>query len=301
MKNIFLLLILSFFALSLRAQENVNQPEASLAQPKIMVIPRVGSGQDMKALYDTSMNLQIALTKINEVFLKEGANLVSFDQVLKQATQNITLNRSSNNQEDYKSTVLGMSGADIYVEVKINVVRHEARGANSVTIVLDGYQTGTGNILGSKSGSSPINKTEDIGLLTGLAMETISTVFINQMRMKFRDIYENGQSIYVEFSLRADSKYDFDTEIGPQKKPFSEVIDDWLRAHAVKSVYNNQGVTANKIVISDMRIPLKNPANPQANYTGQNLYSELLKFFRLLNIPIKREIGTNNKILITIL
>jgi len=285
----------------LSAQENTAQPAAKQVQPKIMVIPRVGEGQDMKALYDTSMLVQIGIAKVNEAFQKKGANLIGFDQVFKQFKQNSMINKSSGNQEDFKSQVLATSSADIYVEAKIDVVRHTARNANSVTVILEGYQTGTGNMLGSKTGRSRMNQTEDIGLLTQQAMDSLTTPFLELMQFKFNDIYENGQSVYVEFSLGSGAQHDFDSEIGPQKKLLSELIDEWFQGHAYKSVYNNQGVVSNKMIISDVRIPLKNPANPKANYSGQNLYTDILKYFRSINIPIKREIGTNNKILITII
>lgn len=302
MKQLLLTALYTFLGVTmLTAQENTTQPEAKQIEPKIMVIPRVGEGQDMKALYDTSMAVQVGITKVNEALLKNGANLVGFDQVLKQSKQNNMINKASGNQEDFKSQVLANSGADIYVETKIDVVCHTARNVNSVTVILEGYQTGTGNLLGSKTGRSRMNATEDIALLTQQAMDSLTTPFLDLMRLKFRDIIENGQSVYVEFSLGSNAKIDFDTEIGPQKKLLSEQIDEWFQAHAYKSVYNNQGVVSNKMIISDVRIPLKNPANPKANYTGQNLYTDILKYFRSLNIPIKREIGTNNKILITII
>ncbi|HEX6431667.1 MAG TPA: DUF6175 family protein [Niastella sp.] len=302
MKSALLFVIHTFLCITLlQAQENATQPAAKQVQPKIMVIPRVAEGQDMKALYDTSMIVQIGIAKINEAFQKKEANLVGFDQVLKQTKQNAMINKSSGNQEDFKSQVLGNSGADIYVEAKIDVVKHRQGTINSVTVILEGYQTGTGNMLGSKTGRSKMNATEDIGLLTQQAMDSLTTPFLELMQLKFNDIRENGQSVYVEFSLGSGSKYDFDSEIGAQKKLLSEIVDEWFQTHAYKSVYNNQGVVSNKMIISDVRIPLKNPANPKANYTGQNLYSDILKYFRTLNIPIKREIGTNNKILITII
>lgn len=270
-------------------------------QPKIMVIPRVGEGQDMKTEYDSDVNMQIAIAKINEAFQNRGANLRSFDQALKQAKENMAINKSSGNQEDFKSTVLQMSGADIYVETKITVVNHPQMNAKSVILILDAYQTGTANPLADKTIEGRMVQTDDIGKLVMLAIDTVSESFLNLLQLKFDDIVSNGQSIYVEFSLGDGSQYTFDSEIGPDKKLLSEVIDEWFQKNTVKGVYNNQGVTGNKLIISDARIPIRNPANPNANYTGQNFYGDILRYFRTLNIQIKREIGTNNKILITIL
>ncbi len=297
-KNLSILIIALIQFYFLQAQTTATNH----IQPKIMVIPRVGEGQDMKTEYDSDINMQIAIAKINEAFQKRGANLRSFDQALKQAKENMAINKSSNNQEDFKSTVLQMSGADIYVETKLSVVNHPARNnAKSVIIILDAYQTGTANPLSDRTIEGPMFQTDDIGRLTMLAIDTVSESFLNLLQLKFDDIVANGQSVYVEFSTAEDSKYNFDSEIGSTGKLLSEIIDEWFQNHAVKGIYNNQGVVANKLIISDARIPLKNPSNPNANYTGQNFYSDILKYFRTLNIPIKREIGTNNKILITIL
>jgi hypothetical protein len=145
-----------------------------------------------------------------------------------------------------------------------------------------------------------MNLTSDIGLLTAQAIDSITEGFLNLMQTRFDDIVQNGQSVFVEFTIGPNSQFDFDSEVGTEKKLLSEVVDEWFQAHAVNGVFNNQGVTSNKMILSDVRIPLRNPANPKANYSGQNLYSDILKFFRTIKVPIKREIGTNNKILITI-
>jgi len=276
-------------------------PPTRTIQPKIMVIPKIKEGQNLKTVYDSDDNIRVALAKIDEAFLKRGANLVSFDAKLKEANQNELINKSSGNQADYKSMVLQMSGADIYVEAEVNVVRHTQRNANSVTVTLEGYQTGTSNFLAVKEGNSRINQTEDIGLLTAQAMDTITESFLNLLQLKFDDIVANGQSIYVQFSLGANAKVNFDSEIPKTGKLLSELIDDWFQKNAKNGAFNNQGVTGNMLIISDARIPLKNPNNPQANYTGQNFYTDINKYLRSLGLQVKREIGTNNKILITIL
>ena len=300
-RKLLLLCHMMFFVMIAGAPKMVLGQAAKTIQPKIMVIPKVKEREELKAMYDSSENIRVAIAKINEAFLKRGANLVSFDAKLKEAKQNTMMNQAAGNQPDYKSRVLQLSGCDIYVEAEVNVVRHSQRNASSVSVVLEAYQVGTGNYLGVKEGRSRINQTEDIGFLTSQAMDTITEGFLNLMQEKFNDIHENGQSIYVQFTISPNSKYTFDSEVGSPAKMFSEWIDDWFQKNTVNSVFNNQGVTENAMIISDARIPLKNPANKQANYTGQNFFSDINKFMRTLGVQAKREIGTNNKILITIL
>lgn len=274
--------------------------EVRTIQPKIMVIPKVKEGQQLKAVYDSDANIRLALVKINEAFLKRGANLVSFDAKLKEAVQNADLGKAAGNQVDYRAMVLQQSGADIYVETEVDLVRHPQRSANSVSVTLEGYQLGTANLLGSKEGHSRIVQTDDIGALTVQAMDSMAESFLNLMQFKFDDIRENGQSMFVQFSLGPNARINFDSQVGTPANMLSDLIDQWFQKNCVKGVYNNQGVTANMLIISDARMPLKNPVN-QSNYTGQNLWSDLNKFLRSLGLQPRREIGNNNKLLITIL
>lgn len=297
---ILILTLLSFSpSLPLNAQ-NEGSGSAGKIQPKIMVIPRVKQTENLKDFIDTSVNMQIALTKINEAFQKRNANIIQLSSKLKESETNSMISKAAGNNEDFRSMILQSSGADIYVEAKLDVVNHAARNAHSVTIILEGYQNGTSNLLGSKVGHSRINQTPDIGFLISQALDSITESFLVLMQSRFDDIVANGQSIYVEFNIGPDSQVDFDKEIGPDNKILSEVIDEWFQKHAMNGVFNNQGVTSTQMILSDVRIPLRQPNNPRANYTGQNLYSDLLKFFRSIKIPIKREIGTNNKLVITI-
>jgi hypothetical protein len=270
-------------------------------KPKIIVIPKVKDGENLKTVYDSDPNIRVAMAKIDEAFLLRGANLISFDAKLKEAEQNRLINQSSGNQTDYKSTVLANAGSDIYVEAEINVVKHTQSNANSVSVILEAYQAGTSNYLGVKEGRSRINRTEDIGLLTAQAMDTITEPFLALMQLKFDDIVANGQSVYVQFSLADNSKYTFDSEIGNPPKYLSEVLDEWFQKNAVKGQFNDQGVSGKLLIVSDVHIPLKNPNNPQANYTGVNFFYDLNRFLQSQGVKARREIGTNNKILITIL
>jgi hypothetical protein len=287
-----------------RAQVNANgQPIQATKhiQPVIIVIPRVADGKDLKTAYDADQNLQVAMAKINEAFEKRGANLRSFDQAAKQAKENIALNSSVGNQSDFKTNVLQAASADIYVEAKVTPVDHPARNAKSVTIILEAYQTGTANLLASKTIAGPMFQTEDIGRLTAMAIDTAAEPFLALMQKKFDDIVDNGQSVYVEFTIAPEATMNFDKEMpNTNGKLLSEMLEDWFQKHAVNGVYNSQGVTGNKLIISDMRIPLKNPNNLHANYTGANLYADILRYLRSLNLQAQREIATNNKILITI-
>lgn len=273
----------------------------SIIKPKIMVIPKTPEGVSILE-YSQNSNVQSATIKINDALLSKKANLVSFNQAIKEFKQNNNINVESGNSKsttDYKSKILQQSNADIYIEFKTELINHKERNAKSINIILDAYQVGTSNIIANKIAFGPMFQTEDINQLITIAIEKIAEEFLNQLQQKFDDLLVNGQSVFVEFTCANDSKFNLDSEINGTM--LFELLNGWFEKNAYNGVFNNQGASTLQNIFSDVRIPLKNPNNPNANYTGQNLAIELSKYLKSIGVPYKRELSTNNKIIITIL
>jgi hypothetical protein len=282
------------------AQENPKGlPE--ITQPRIMVFPWVKKDEDRKAAFDINSNIRIAIAKINEAFQKREANLVDFDAFLTELEENKTINKSAGNQKDFNSMVLSSAAADIYVGTEILVVDHPERGAKSVTVIMNAYQAGTAKSLSSKTAAGPMFKTQDIGVLTMKAIDTVTVDFLNTMQLAFNKVRSNGQSVYLEFSLDANSTLTFDSEIGADAKFLSQIIKGWVKNNSVKGVYNFQGTTGKKMIFSDVKLPLIDPTEGDESYTGDNIYRDIYKYLKAQGVKVKREISNNNKIVITIL
>jgi len=120
MKNPILLIILfvsSFAFGQVKATQSGGQVVTT--QPKIMVIPYVKSGEDLRTILERDVNKRIALTKIKESFDSRGFTTVDFVAKLKAAKDNNIF--TSNSQTDIKAQIVQMSGADIYVEAEVDV------------------------------------------------------------------------------------------------------------------------------------------------------------------------------------
>ena len=72
------------------------------------------------------------------------------------------------------------------------------------------------------------------------------------------------------------------SEFGKEKLPLSDLIEEWFEKNSYKNNYHIQGTTDLKMILDDVRIPLKDPE------TGNNYNSNkfALAFFRYL-----RELG----------
>lgn len=261
-------------------------------QSKIMVVPFTKEGEDIRKMLENDGNLRIALTKVKEGFDARGATTVDFIAKLKSAMSDAAM--SDGNQTDFKTMLIGMSGADIYVDTDLQFVKSSS--GNSVKIVLTAYEISTGNSLSNKVGESRQVYTEDVAKLASMAIEGVIDDFLSVMQTKFNDIVENGASIKVNIGFGADSEYSMASEIGDQGLTLGDELQLWFEENAYKGNYHIQGTTDKQMILDDVKIPLKDPKNGSA-YNSQKFGLEMFKFFRSLGLAIKRDVKGNTLII----
>lgn len=301
LKRIFILLIASNYCFIPIAMSQVpatnSGGQVQTVQPKIMVIPYTKEGEDIRTVLEADINKRIAITKIKEAFDSRGFTTVDFTAKLKAAKDNNVF--TSDNQTDIKSQIIQMSGADIYVQAEIDIVRSQYDASTiSVTLILSAYEASTGNSLSNKVGKSPQFQTNDIGKLASKAVESIAEDFLNVMQAKFTDIVNNGKSIIINLSLNPDSKYTFASEFGPDGLPLSDNLELWMGENAYKNNYHIQGNGDLWMIFDDVRIPLKDQVTGN-NYNPNKFALELFKFLKGLGLQSGKDIK-GNTIYITI-
>ena len=257
-------------------------------QPKIMVIPYTKEGEDLRTILENDPNKRIAITKIKEGFDSRGFTTVDFIAKLKAAKDNNAF--TSDNQTDIKSQIIQMSGADVYVQAE--VIIDNSNSGNSVKLILTGYEASTGNSLSNKVGESGRFYTEDYNKLASKAVESCIEDFLNVMQTKFTEIVNNGKSVIVDISFDTNSQYKMSSEIGSDGLPLSDQIEAWMEKNAFKNNYHIQGTTDLKMILDDVKIPLKDQANGN-NYTPNKFALELFKFFKGLGLQPAKDIKSN--------
>lgn len=253
-------------------------------QPKIMVIPYVKEGEDLRSILESDINKRIALTKIKESFDTRGFTTVDFVAKLKSAKDNQIF--TSDNQTDIKDQIVQLSGADIYVQAEVDI--NKTASGNSVNLVLTAFEASTGNSLSNKVGQSGKFYTDDYGKLTSKAVESVSEDFLNIIQSKFTDIVNNGKSVNLDISFSQDSNQRMSTEIAPENLPLSDQIEMWMEKNAYKNNFHIQGTTDLRMIFDDVRIPLKDPTGK--NYTTNKFALEIFKFFRALNLQVDKDV-----------
>jgi len=254
-------------------------------QPKIMVIPYTKEGEDLRTVLENDENKRIAITKIKEGFDKRGFTTVDFVAKLKAAKDNNVF--TSDNQTDIKSQIIQMSGADIYVQAEVIV--EKGQSGNSVKLILTAYEASTGNSLSNKVGESGKFYTDDFNKLASKAVESCVEDFLNVMQTKFTDIVNNGKSVIIDISFSTDSKYKMSSEIGSDALPLSDQVEMWMEKNSFKNSYHIQGTTDLKMILDDVKIPLKDQATGN-NYNPNKFALELFKFFKGLGLQPGKDV-----------
>ena len=159
MKKLLLFLILSCSFLNVFSQ-NTNLP-------KIMVIPFTKDGEDLRTILDNDINTRIAIAKVKEGFDSRGFTTIDFIGKLKSAKDNQVF--TMDNQTDIKAKILELSGSDIYIVAETSTKSDET--GSSATIIINGYETATGNSVANKVSNSGKFQTNDIEKLVSRAVE----------------------------------------------------------------------------------------------------------------------------------
>lgn len=257
-------------------------------QPKIMVIPYTKEGEDLRTVLENDPNKRIAITKIKEGFDSRGFTTVDFVAKLKAAKDNNVF--TSDNQSDIKSQVIQMSGADVYVQAE--VIIDNGSSGNSVKLILTAFEASTGNSLSNKVGESGRFYTEDYNKLASKAVESCIEDFLNVIQIKFTDLVNNGKSVIVDISFDAGSQFKMSSEIGSDGLPLSDQIEAWMEKAAYKNNYHIQGTTDLRMILDDVKIPLKDQATGN-NYNPNKFALEIFKFLKGLGLQPSKDVKSS--------
>lgn len=264
--------------------------EVSTVQPKIMVVPYVKEGEDIRTIIEQDPAIRIVMSKIREAFDARGFTTVDFETKLKSQSVNNALSQDA--RSDLKTMIIQGSGADIYVETEY--IYDTSASGSSVKVLMKACDVSTGNALASKDAFSGLFRTTDVGRLAGAAVEKVADEFLTVINSKFSDMIANGRSINVNFKVSPDADYNLQKEIGSDE--LTDLLTDWIAYHCYKNNYHIQGAAENELIFDDVRIPLYDSEG--RNYNINQFNRELRQYLRKLGLSVSHT-TRNNTLVIT--
>ena len=256
----------------------------SVQLPKIMVIPFTKDGEDLRTILDENINSRIAITKIKEGFDSRGFTTVDFVGKLKSAKDNQVF--TMDNQTDIKAKILELSGSDVYIVTETST-KSDISGS-SATVIINGYETATGNSVANKVSNSGKFQTNDIEKLVSKAVEKSMDEFTFMVSDKFNQITKNGRSVLVDFGFSENAVINMTTEIDKTGLALSDLLEDWISKNSFNGSYHIQGTTNQKMIFDEVKIPLKDKNSN--NYTSTKFALDIFKYLKSLNLDVSKEI-----------
>lgn len=292
MKNKFPFLWILLGVLLTSIDANAQEAPTEKIQPKIMVIPYTSADQSIAKELDNNDLARLAISNVKEAFDKRNFPTVDLSAKLRQLRNDKVMELE--NQTSIKQDLIEISGADMYIETETTINR--SSGGNSVTIILSAYDAYTGISLANKSGVSPRFYTESFEKLVDKAVSEMTDDFMNTLQMRFDDINANGRMLAMNITFSEDSEYDMDYEFEDMDM-LSDKIENWLEKNSYKSYYHIQGVTATKMIVDEMRVPLK--TEDGRNFRISKFVQAFRKHLRKMDIESSRDLQ-GGRIFITI-
>lgn len=255
-------------------QVSMGETEAAIGLPTIMVVPYRKEGETFKSILENDFDRRIAVSKVQEGFVKEQVSTIDFEACLEAARRagHYTDNLSTSND----AALMKSSGADVYVTLDIK--KDVTAQGSSVTLIMKAYRTATGEVLATKQGGN-VRRYAGVGtdVLCSYATADCLPSFLKDISTSFATGIEGGSSIVLNIGVADGSATLITSSATASGAPLSTAIRNWVRKHTQNGRYHVKGVVDESMIFDVVKIPAKDVDGlPMDAYTwGDNLVTYL--------------------------
>lgn len=248
---------------------------------------------DYEEALRTSMDLKLAIAKINDLMAERGFPLKDLEQQVKlirqqTAEQNLITSKSGNEMaESPVDNLLRVAKADIIIELTWDI--KEQGPKRTLSYILEGKDSYTGKSIGGSNGTSSPSFSADVSVLLEEAVVAHIDNFNSRLQAYFDDLFANGREVSLEIRVFADNAagIDLESEVGTDGEELAEVIDGWMATNTVEGRFTKLGSSENYIAYEQVRIPLY--SNSGVAMDTEAFARKLRNYLRKepFNIPVK--------------
>jgi len=215
---------------------------------------------DYRAALQGSMDLKMAIAKINDLFAQRGFPLSDLEQTLKNIEQEraedmLTLSKNGNElSESPLDMISRVAKADIILELSWEAIENGPKTV--LTYVLEAKDAFTGKSLGGPAGPLPGSMSASLPELLNEAIVANMDEFQLRIQDHFNDMQTNGREIRLDIKVFANNEagIDLETEYGDEE--LNEIIQRWMVQNTVNRRFTARDASENHIYYTQVRIPL---------------------------------------------
>jgi len=281
MRNI-ISLVLIFCFTGVKAQSNTNSNVKQL-QPKIVVVPFVKEGEDIRSKIEANQSLRIAISLVKKAFDQRGFTTFDFLTSLKSAEES-NMRANSNSTMLSKNEIINKyTKADIEVQIDCEELPSNKDG-KKVQIILSANVVGEASSFATESSSSD-RLNVDINDLITQAINNKIDAFMSTLQTKFTEIVNDGISYYLELQISNGESFKFNDELPSENDQFSYIIYDWMRNNAHNNYATMDDESETQLTFT-VKIPLRDPKTG-LNYTITDFQRSFRNFLKAKMYDVK--------------
>jgi hypothetical protein len=215
---------------------------------------------DYKAALQDDTDLLLAISKINELMAERGFPLKNLESEIKALEANsaeeamLVSDYGGSISESPIDILRKTAKADIWLQLTYSINQQGPK--RSLTFNLQGLDAYTNKQIAGTSGTGPSSFSAEIPVLIEEAVLANLDQFNSQLQTHFDDLFENGREIKLQVKVWDTFEGDLEEYYGPDEEELGYLIENWLFDHAVKGRFNTTVLTANQMVVEQLRIPL---------------------------------------------
>jgi hypothetical protein len=281
MRSVIILFLMLCFN-TVNAQNNTSGNVKQL-QPKILIIPMVKNGEDIREKIESNPNLRIAISLVKKAFDQRGYTTYDFLTALKSAEESNMRDNSNSTMLSKNEIINKYTKAEI--EVQIDFVENpQNKDGKQIQIILSANVVGEASAFASEPFISKRLNVE-INELMIQAINSNIDAFMSTIQTKFTDIVNDGVSYYLELQITNGESFKFSDELPGENDQLSYIIYDWMRNNAHNNYANMDDESETQLTFT-IKIPLRD-SKTGLNYTITDFQRSFRNFLKTKMYDVK--------------
>ncbi len=267
-------------------------PESTDPRPRIMIIPfRKDESESFENILKEDWELSVAVAEVEKGFQKHNIETKNFKAISHGTKRRVQFAENANVANSNDRQLVLSYDADVYVEVRLN--KQKSAKGNSISIIVDAYETATGDTWGHGSFNSIDFQSDNISQICAKVVSDKLPGFLEQIIKN----YKKPASGYIEVNVSDDAMVTLRDRCKNGKR-MTDVIQDWLAENAYNGVYNTQDIIDDTAIFDHVQIPRVDKDNKRMN---ADRFAGMLSDALYEAGVETRYITTGNNIMITVL
>lgn len=244
---------------------------------------------DYRGAIQSSPELMVVISKINELMTERGFPLKNLESSLKTLEMDAAENAMSSSRsgsevsESPIDMLKNIARADIWIQVTWTINNVGPR--KSVTFVLQGLDAYTDKQIAGASGTGNQLIGAELPVMLESAVLSHLDNFNSQLQGHFDDLFANGREISLR--VRKWDSFDGDLESEYDGDELGYHIESWISDNTVEGRFNTSDASENRMIFEQVRIPLYDQNNRAVDARG---------WLRGLQKHLKERFGIESKI-----